>query len=129
MKIAIPTNNNEIFGHFGKSKEFTIYETEGNVIKNKNILTTEKEGHDEISSFLSNQSVELVICSGIGSCAKEKLSENNIEMIEKIKGNAEEVVIKHINGETLEQSSSGCCGGHSGHSEEHKCGGNCSSKH
>ncbi len=48
LKIAIATEQNNVFGHFGKCENFTVVEIENSEVKSKTILTL-KEINMELS--------------------------------------------------------------------------------
>ena len=52
MRIAIPSENGIVYQHFGHTPEFTIYEVESELIKNKEFVSTEGSGHEALADFL-----------------------------------------------------------------------------
>ena len=66
MKIAVTYENGNIFQHFGHTEQFKIYETEGNEIKNSEVVDTNGSGHGALAQFLQERGVYTLICGGIG---------------------------------------------------------------
>lgn len=119
MKIAVTYEDGEIFGHFGHTEQFKIYEIENKEIVNTSIIDTQGSGHGLLGSLLIQNGVNILICGGIGSGAKNILSENNIEIYPGVTGSADEAVESFING-TLEYNIDTQCDHHN-HEHEHDC--------
>ena len=51
MKIAVPFENENIFGHFGHTSAFKIYEIENGKITTVSILPTLGGGHGALAGF------------------------------------------------------------------------------
>ena len=129
MIIAVATENGQIFQHFGKSQEFTLFETENAVIKGeKTIDTSATGGHSALVDVLKSNSVETLIYGGIGPGAIEGLRQIGVEVVSGVSGSAREAVIKYLSGEKIGSSSATCDhhhdSGHTCHSHEdgHTCG-------
>lgn len=120
MKIAVTYEDGEIFGHFGHTEQFKIYEVENKEIVNTSIIDTQGSGHGLLGSLLIQNGVNILICGGIGSGAKNILSENNIKIYPGVTGSADEAVESFING-TLEYNVDAQCDHHN-HEHEHDCG-------
>jgi len=96
-KIAIPTDESgNVFKHFGKTKEFTIYELQGKELVNKLVLKTEGEGHESKVSVLSDNLVNVVICGGIGFEAMEGLMNKGILVVPGAEGDADVVTAAYL---------------------------------
>lgn len=74
MKIAIPYENGKVFGHFGHTEAFKLYETSDGKITKMEILSTDGQGHGALAGFLKGNGVDLLICGGIGGGAKTALA-------------------------------------------------------
>lgn len=122
MKVAVTYEDNKIFGHFGHTEQFKIYEIENNEVKNTNILKTNGQGHGALANFLKQNNVNVLICGGIGSGAINALTDASIEIYGGIEGNADEAVSNLING-NLTKKTDVKCNHH--HEEEHECSGSC----
>ena len=102
MRIAVTYENGEIYGHFGHSEQFKIYDIEDGKIQKYEVVDTSESGHGALADFLSNADVDIVICGGIGSSAQIALSNAGIKLYAGITGNADDAVAKLLAGE-LEQ--------------------------
>ena len=130
MKIAVTYENGEIFGHFGHTKQFKVYETESEKIISSKVVDTNGSGHGALASMLSALGIDVLICGGIGGGAQMALSNAGIKLIGGVCGNADKAVEAFLEN-TLEYDSDAKCDRHDhNHGEghtcgEHGCGGNC----
>ena len=122
MKVAIPTENGEVFQHFGQTNEFTVFEIENHIVIGQSSLDTNDISHgQELSLRLSENDVNLLICGGIGSRAIEELTNKNIEVLPGTNGKAVDVIIKYLSGEKIGDPSYRCNHHHHvGHHHNHK---------
>lgn len=98
-KIAVPTDNTgNVFKHFGKAAQFTVYEIQNKELVNKAVLKTDGQGHEGNVNILSEHSVNTVICGGIGFEAMERLMNKNILVIPGAKGDADVVTAAYLDG-------------------------------
>ena len=51
MKIAIPCDNGNVFGHFGKTEQFKVYETEGKKILSSEVISSNGTGHGALAGM------------------------------------------------------------------------------
>jgi predicted Fe-Mo cluster-binding NifX family protein len=124
MKIAVPYENGYIFSHFGKSKQFKIYETTGTHIQSHCVVETQGNGHGALGSFLKNLGVQMVLCGGIGDGARITLMTNNISLFSGVEGDADVQVQALLKGELqLKPQESSC--GHGGCRHSGGCAGGC----
>lgn len=127
MKIAVTTENEMVFQHFGHSKEFTIYEIENEQVICKKSLDTGASGHGALADILKANSVNVLICGGIGLGAKSALREKRIELVPGVEGKADEMVVKYLSGEKIGNPDFVCTHHHEhdgGDCSHHSCGGN-----
>lgn len=117
MKIAIPTEGNNVSSHFGKCEQFTIAEVINSAVKSRTMISTAGNQHRLLPGFLAGQGVHLVIAGGMGDGARENLISNNIEIITGASGKIDEVLELFLNGK-LKSSNTGC----TGHEHEHEQG-------
>lgn len=97
--IAVPTDDTgNVFKHFGKATQFTIYELQNSELVNKVTLKTEGKGHEGNVSILSDQLVNVVICGGIGFEAMERLMNKNILVIPGAEGDVDVVTAAYLDG-------------------------------
>ncbi len=92
MKIAVTYENGEIFQHFGHTEQFKIYDVEDNEIKNETVIDTNGSGHGALVGVLVNNSVDILICGGIGGGAQMALMGANIKLYGGVSGNADDAV-------------------------------------
>ncbi len=127
MKIAVTYENGEVFQHFGHTAEFKMYDVENNEIVSSEVVSTNGSGHSAIAQFLADNSVDTLICGGIGGCAQKALAESNIKLYGGVSGNADEAVTSLLSG-TLSFDPEAKCSHHEhghGENEHHHCGGHC----
>lgn len=120
MIVAVTYENGNVFQHFGHTKQLKIYHIEDNKIKEEKILEVNKSGHGALVELLSNNRVEILICGGIGSGAKEGLEKANIQYYGGVLGSVDSAV-KDLLNEKLKYNENIHCE-HNEHScNEHKC--------
>lgn len=130
MKIAVTYDNGNVFQHFGKTEFFKVYEVEDQKVISSEVISSNGSGHGALAGVLAQQSVNVLICGGIGGGAQTALSEAGIEVCSGAQGNVDQVVEAYMKGELV--STGVNCNhhheeGHScgNHEEGHSCGGNC----
>ncbi len=121
MKVAITTENDQIFQHFGKCGLFTIFTVEDGRVKGKEAITTEGRGHGSLGNFLKEQGVDVLICGGIGGGARNMMVENNIRLIYGITGSVDQAMEQVLAG-ALASDEDAQCNHHHGE-EDHQCHG------
>ena len=120
MRIAVTYENGEIYGHFGHTEQFKIYDiAEGKIIKSE-VVNTNGSGHGALAGFLSDVDVDILICGGIGGGAQIALSNAGIKLYAGITGNSDDAVAKLLAGELEHNPNANCNHHHSEH--EHNCG-------
>lgn len=120
MRIAVTYENGEIYGHFGHTEQFKIYDIEeGKIIKSE-VVNTNGSGHGALAGFLSDVDVDILICGGIGGGAQIALSNAGIKLYAGITGNSDGAVAKLLAGELEHNPNANCNHHHSEH--EHNCG-------
>ena len=131
MKIAVTYDNGNIFQHFGRTESFKIYEVEDNKVISSEVIGSNGVGHGALAGLLSGQSVDVLICGGIGGGAQAALQEAGVELCAGAEGDADQAVEAYLKGELI--STGANCDhhhhedGHScgDHEEGHSCGGGC----
>ncbi len=97
MKIAIPTQNDQIDNHFGHCEYFTLVDVDENKeVINKATMESEavcgcKSG---LAGVLQQMGVKLLLAGGIGDGAVRKLKQHNIDVIAGFSGSIDEVIRK-----------------------------------
>lgn len=130
MKIAVTYDNGNIFQHFGKTEFFKVYEVENNQVISSEVISSNGAGHGALAELLGNQSVDLLICGGIGGGAQTALADVGVEVCSGVQGDVDQAVEAYLKGELV--SAGVNCDhhheeGHScgSHEDGHSCGGNC----
>lgn len=130
MKIAVTYENGEIFGHFGHTKQFKVYETENGKILSSKVVDTNGSGHGALAGMLSALDIDVLICGGIGGGAQVALSNAGIKLFGGVQGDADKAVEAYLN-DALQYDPEAKCDHHDHeHTDshtcgEHGCGGNC----
>ena len=140
MKIAVTYDNGNIFQHFGRTESFKVYEVEDNKVVSSEVIGSNGVGHGALAGLLSEQSVDVLICGGIGGGAQQALAEAGVELVAGAEGDVDQAVEAYLKGELI-STGANCdhhhhedghsCGdhgeGHScgGHEENHSCGSGC----
>lgn len=140
MKIAVTYDNGKIFQHFGRTESFKVYEVEDNKVVSSEVIGSNGVGHGALAGLLADQSVDVLICGGIGGGAQQALAEAGVELAAGAEGDVDEAVEAYLRGELI-STGANCdhhhhedghsCGdhgeGHScgGHDEDHSCGSGC----
>lgn len=118
MKLAVTTQNNQVFQHFGKCPLFTIAEVEDGKLSSTYFLDAAGSGHSALAGLLKDNGVDLLICGGIGQGAKDALAAQGVQLICGVTGPVPEVLAAYLNG-TLQSDNSFVCDHH--HGEAHTC--------
>ena len=109
MKVAVPTNNNQVDDHFGHCEYYTIF-----TIENKNIINEEllkaPQGcgcKSNIAPILANKGVKVMLAGNMGFGALSVLNQSGIEVIRGCSGNVKDVATAYINN-NITDSGIGC---------------------
>ncbi|HIY62226.1 MAG TPA: FKBP-type peptidyl-prolyl cis-trans isomerase [Candidatus Mediterraneibacter stercoripullorum] len=118
MKIAVTYDNGNIFQHFGRTEFFKVYDVEDNKVVSSQVIGSNGVGHGALAGLLADQSVDVLICGGIGGGAQAALEEAGVELCAGAEGDADQAVEAYLKGELV--SSGANCDHH--HEEGHSCG-------
>ncbi len=119
MRIAVTYDEDgNVFGHFGHTKAFKVYDTEGDKVVKSLVIHTDGEGYGALACFLSHCGVSVLICGGIGGGAIKALSEAGIAIYGGVTGSADAAVDALLDG-NLKYNPNEMC---SHHGEGHSCG-------
>ncbi len=118
MKIAVTYDNENIFQHFGRTEFFKVYDVEDNKVVSSQVIGSNGVGHGALAGLLADQSVDVLICGGIGGGAQAALEEAGVELCAGAEGDADQAVEAYLKGELV--SSGANCDHH--HEEGHSCG-------
>jgi predicted Fe-Mo cluster-binding NifX family protein len=118
MKIALPTQANQIDSHFGHCEYFTVFTIDDN---DKSILsqdTVESPAgcgcKSNIAVILADMGVTMMLAGNMGDGAVNVLKNAGIEVLRGCGGDVKEVTLAWLSG-TLTDSGESC------HAHEHEC--------
>ncbi len=123
MKVAVTYENGNVYQHFGHTENFKFYEIEEGKVLSSNVVNTAGSGHGALAGFLKENSVDTLICGGIGAGAQQALSQAGIKYYAGVQGNADEAVSNFLNN-TLEYDPDAVCSHHEHHHDD-SCHSNC----
>lgn len=123
MKIAVTYENGMVFGHFGHTAEFKIFEVVDGKVVSGEVVDTNGSGHGALAGFLMQRGVDTLICGGIGGGAINALSNAGIKVYGGVSGDVDTAVNDFILGRLNYNPDVHCDHHHEG--EEHKCGHHC----
>ena len=76
-----------------------IYDIKNDEIVSKTVISTNGQGHGALSSFLSENKVEVLICGGIGGGAISALNELGIKLFGGVSGDCDSAVESFLKNE------------------------------
>lgn len=132
MKIAVTYENGEVFGHFGHTEQFKIYNVENGDVSSSSVIPTNGSGHGALAGFLVSHGVDTLICGGIGGGAQTALAEAGIKLYGGVCGDADSAVKALLTGNLSFDANVHCDHHDHEHGDEphtcgeHGCGGTCS---
>jgi predicted Fe-Mo cluster-binding NifX family protein len=123
MKIAIPTEDIFVSAHFGHCPSFTIAETNGNKIVNKEVINNPGHEPGRIPEFLKSLGINTIIAAGMGSKATGLFDTYGISYILGIDGKVDDIIDSFLKGD-LKGGESSCnhIAGKSCGAEKSECG-------
>lgn len=98
VRVAIPTRNGEIETFISGAEEFTIYDVEIELVKSKEVVPVNGRG---LGDFLLDETVNVMICGGIRSGARNVLRLKRVELIYGVSGQADDIMMRYLSGERL----------------------------
>ena len=123
MRIAVTYEDGKVFQHFGKTEFFKVFEVEDNKVISSEVISSNGTGHGALAGLLAGQSVDVLICGGIGGGAKQALAEAGIKLFGGVTGNADEAVNSYLSGNLGYDPNVHCSHHEQEHGgESHTCG-------
>ena len=119
MRVAVTYDNGNVFGHFGRTEQFKVYDIENGKVINTRILGTNGEGCGALAGILNIADVDALICGGIGGGAVNAIEEAGIRLYAGASGNADAAVEDLIAGKLAAVGEANC--NHPDHEEGHSC--------
>ena len=130
MKIAVTYENGSVYGHFGHTAQFKLYDVENGAVTSVQVVPTNGSGHGALAGFLADPGVDCLICGGIGPGAQKALSDTGIKLYAGCSGDADQCVASLLAGTLAYAEAATCdhhqseaggrCGGHT--CGDHTCG-------
>ena len=120
MKLAVTYENGQVFGHFGHTEQFKLYEVEDGKVVSTQVVNTNGSGHGALAGFLQAHGVEALICGGIGGGARNALAQAGIRLYPGASGDADAQVEALLAGSLNYDPDTVCA--HHHHGADHDCG-------
>lgn len=120
MRIAVTYENGNVYGHFGHTEQFKLYEIVDGTLADARIIPANGVGHGALAGLLAEHGVDCLICGGIGPGARAALAEAGIRLYAGCSGGADQCVAELLAG-TLEYAATATCDHHHGE-VGHACG-------
>ncbi len=98
MRIAVTFLAGQIFGHFGKTKKFAMFDIEGRKVVSNQLVSADGATGASLADFLKSNGVNVVICGGISAEECDALSDSGIEFIANVQGNVRHAVEEYLMG-------------------------------
>jgi len=115
MKIAVASDNGIVSAHFGYCEAFTIFDTEGDKIVNKEAVASPGHKPGLLPNLLNDLGVNVIIAGGMGGGAVDIFNEKQIEVITGATGKVDEAVMEYLKGKL--QSTGSVCHDHMHHED------------
>ena len=125
MRVAVTHENGQIFGHFGRTETFKVYEIENGQIVSSQVVGTDGQGHGALAIILNEMHIDALICGGRGGGAQMALAQLGIRLYGGCQGSCDDAVVALIEGR-LDYNPNVQCGHHHHEhgAEGHSCGSN-----
>ncbi len=123
MKIAVCSENGQVFQHFGHTPEFLVCEVDGGKVVAEEIVSSGDAGHGALAGVLAANKVDRLLCGGIGGGAIAALGEAGIEVVGGCSGDSRAAVDAYLAGSLQTREDFHCH--HHDHGEGHSCTGGC----
>ena len=88
MKIAVTYDNGNVFQHFGRTENFKIYNVEDGKVVSSEVMNSNGVGHEALAWLLKDNTVDVLICGGMGEGAQDALAEAGIEVCAGAEGDS-----------------------------------------
>jgi predicted Fe-Mo cluster-binding NifX family protein len=109
MKIAVPTRNGEVDGHFGHCESYTIFTMENNKLKHSETLEAPQECgcKSDIAPMLARMGVKIMLAGNMGMGALHILHACGIQVIRGCSGDVDTLLEAYMKNE-LTDNGQGC---------------------
>ena len=122
MKIAVTYENGMVFQHFGRTQQFKVYQVEDGKVVAINVVSSNGSGHGALAGVLTALGVDLLICGGMGTGAKNALAAAGIQVLGGVQGDADLAVADYLAGRLLADPDFKCDHHDHHHGDDHQCG-------
>ena len=114
VKVAIPVaDDDSIFGHFGLSTRFKMYNLSEQVVMTTAYLSVPEEHGSQKFKALLDEQVDVVIVNSIGPGVMRMFDMTDIAVYAGVSGNADDAVQIYLSGGLIHDTSAvKCCGRH-----------------
>ena len=119
MRIAATYENGNIFQHFGRTENFKVYDVEDGKVVSSQVIGSNGIGHGALAGLLADNTIDVLICGGLGGGAMNALQQAGITVVAGAQGDADQAVADYLAG-TLVSTGANC--DHHHHGEGHECG-------
>ena len=120
MRIAVCSENGEVFQHFGHTPEFLVCQVADGKVVSSETVSSGGIGHGALAGLLGENKIDLLICGGIGGDAMAALAEAGVEVIGGVSGDAKAAVDAYLAGTLAPRADFKC--NHHHHEGRHTCG-------
>lgn len=110
MKIAVSYDHGTVFNHFGRTKQFKVYNTEGESVKTTWVVDAPEQNKFMLVGFLKGIGADVLICGKIGKEARQMLSDRNIQIIAGASGDADTAIDLFLHDQLKDDASAVCSG-------------------
>lgn len=123
MRIAVTYEAGQIFQHFGHTESFKVYDVQDGKVVNSKVVDTNGTGHGALAVLLADNSVDVLICGGIGGGAQVALAQAGIQLYGGVSGDADTAVEAFLKQELAYNPDVKCNHHGEGHEHHGNCGG------
>ena len=86
MRLAVPFDHGQIYGHFGRTAQFKLYDvTDGRIVSTA-IVDTMGNGHGALTGFLKAYAVDALICGAVSDINWLELPADTLSEVEQQTG-------------------------------------------
>ena len=108
MKLSVTYEDGQVFQHFGKTKQFKIYDVADGAVGFSMVVSAGGNGHGALAGFLRMLGISVVLCGGIGPGAVQALQSLGITPIAGVTGDADRAAEDFVAGRLAENTEALC---------------------
>lgn len=109
-RIAVPTDNGQVCGHFGHAPQFSFFDAdpESGEIRGEHHLEPPEHSPGVLPGWIAQQRANVVLAAGMGGRARELFAEQGIEVVVGVlAGDPRQAVEAYLKG-TLSSGQNAC---------------------